>query len=127
MSKVTNSGTGDTSRLPELSILDGRHRLTVHGLTIHQDSFTIRYTITPPLPGGDDEASILLFLEAEDDLGHTYSDWGGAFGRSPDGTHTDGSITGQPAVAAGAGEIRARITFLRDGEEFPYALTLPLP
>ncbi|WP_326651415.1 MULTISPECIES: hypothetical protein [unclassified Streptomyces] len=83
--------------------------------------------MTPPLPNGDDEPPVLLSLQAEDDLGNEYLVGGGAYGTAPDGSYTDGSITGQPAPAAGARVLRVRITFLRGGEEFPYELTLPLP
>ncbi|MFJ3906066.1 hypothetical protein [Streptomyces sp. NPDC090025] len=127
MSGASNRGAGDTRGLPRLSILGGRHELAVRGLTVRRDSFTIRYTITPPLPYGGDEPSILLVFEAKDDLGHEYVDWGGAYGPGEDGTYTDGSVTGQPALAAGVRVLRARLTFLRDGEEFPHDLTLPVP
>ncbi|MFG2628588.1 hypothetical protein [Streptomyces sp. NPDC048473] len=52
---------------------------------------------------------------------------GGAFGAAPGGTHTDGSLTGRPAVPAGASALLVRITFLRGSEEFPYDLKLPRP
>ncbi|MER7949761.1 hypothetical protein ABTY59_20470 [Streptomyces sp. NPDC096079] len=126
MSGATHTGAGGTSGLPRLSIFGGRHELAVRGLTLRRDSFTIRYTITPPLP--DSEASsVLLVFEAKDDLGQEHVDWGGAYGPGEDGTYTDGSVTGQPALAAGVRALRARITFLRDGEEFPYDVTLPVP
>ncbi|MGW3626799.1 hypothetical protein [Streptomyces sp. NPDC000880] len=68
----------------------------VHELTFDDESFTIHYTVTPPLPEGEDELPVLLALEAEDDLGNEYLDRGGAYGTAPDGSYTDGSITGQP-------------------------------
>ncbi|MFD7339619.1 hypothetical protein ACFV98_26940 [Streptomyces violascens] len=109
-------------------VLDGRHQLTIHAVTPAPDSFDIAYSITPPLPedpGGTDP--ILLTLEAEDGLGNEYTDWGGAFGLAPDGTHTEGTITGQPALPTEAGELHVRLTFLQAGKEFPHELTLRVP
>ncbi|MEU2231310.1 hypothetical protein [Streptomyces vietnamensis] len=126
MSGVANTGAGDTGGLPRLSIFGGRHELAVRGLTVRPDSFTIRYTITPPLPSGE-APSVLLVFEAKDDLGQEYVDWGDAYGPGEDGTYTDGSVTGQPALAAGVRALHTRITFLRDGEEYPYDLVLPVP
>ncbi|MER8044716.1 hypothetical protein [Streptomyces sp. NPDC094032] len=127
MRGTTSGGADDSGGLPRLTILGGRHQLTVGGLTLAHDSFTIRYTITPPLPADADAPMILLVFEAEDDLGREYVDWGGAYGPGVDGTFTDGSVTGQPAVPSGVHTLRARITFLRGGEEFPYEFTLPVP
>ncbi|MGW6059057.1 hypothetical protein [Streptomyces sp. NPDC055189] len=113
--------------LATATILDGHHTLAVRRLKQHDDSFTVHYTITPPLPDGDDDAPVLLALEATDDVGNEYLDWGGAYGTAPDGTYTDGSITGQPSLAAAAGEVRVRIIFLRGGRESACTLTLPVP
>ncbi|MFI2187048.1 hypothetical protein [Streptomyces sioyaensis] len=110
--------------LASARILDGAHELSVHGLKRRDDSFTLHYTIVPPLPDAADRTPVLLALEATDDVGNEYFDWGGAYGAADDGTHTDGSISAQPALAAKACEIRIRITFLRNGEEHPCHLML---
>ncbi|MFJ2598725.1 hypothetical protein [Streptomyces erythrochromogenes] len=110
---------GDLSALP---ILGGSYQLAIGGLTLQADSFTLRYTVTPPL-----SASVLLTLDAEDDLGNTYVDWGGAYGTSPDGLRTQGTITARPAPPPSARHLRVRLVFLRSGAEFPYDLVLPLP
>ncbi|MER5202177.1 hypothetical protein [Streptomyces sp. NPDC002825] len=110
---------------PAARILDDRHELVVDGLSLEQESFTVRYTVTPPLPEGDDgESLVLLALEAHDDAGNEYVDWGGAYGLSEDGGHTDGTITGQPAVADSARVLTVRLTFLREGREYPCELDL---
>lgn len=113
---------------PTARILDGRRELVVHGLSLEGDSFTLRYTVTPPLPQGDEgESPVLLALEARDDVGNEYTDWGGAYGLSEDGGHTDGTITGQPAVAPSARVLTVRLTFLREGREYPCELDLEVP
>ena len=53
-----------------------------------------------------DEIPVLLTLEASDELGNEYTDWGGAFGPSPDGSRTEGTISGQPALPSEAGALR---------------------
>ncbi|MEU2828074.1 hypothetical protein ABZ667_05290 [Streptomyces lavendulae] len=108
--------------LPALPILGGSYQLAIDGLTLPADSFTLHYTVSPPLP-----ASVLLTLDAEDDLGNTYVDWGGACGTSPDGHRTHGTITARPAPPHAALRLRVRLVFLRSGAEFPYDLGLPLP
>ncbi|MFF2808196.1 hypothetical protein ACFVT2_13640 [Streptomyces sp. NPDC058000] len=115
-----------TPRAPLASakILNGGHELTVHDLQRRDDSFTLHYTIAPPLPDAGDTTPVLLSLEAVDDIGNEYVDWGGAYGAAADGTHTQGSISAQPALAPRACEIRVRLTFLRNGEEHPCHLTL---
>ncbi|GAA3903783.1 hypothetical protein GCM10022244_12470 [Streptomyces gulbargensis] len=113
---------------PTARILDGGHELVVDSLSLDEDSFTVRYTVRPPLPEGEEgESLVLLALEARDDVGNEYTDWGGAYGRSEDGGHTDGSITGQPAVAPSARVLTVRLTFLRDGLEYPCDLPLEVP
>uniref|UniRef100_A0AAU2UZM5 Uncharacterized protein n=1 Tax=Streptomyces sp. NBC_00003 TaxID=2903608 RepID=A0AAU2UZM5_9ACTN len=113
---------------PTLPVLDGRHQLTVHAVTPAPDSFSIAYSIAPALPEDPDGTDpILLTLEAKDDLGNEYTDWGGAFGLAPDGTRTEGTITGQPALPTEAGELHVQLTFLQAGKEFPHELTLRLP
>ncbi|UJB40121.1 hypothetical protein [Streptomyces sp. A1-5] len=67
---------------------------------------------------------MLLSLEATDDIGNEYVDWGGAYGATPDGTHTRGTISAQPALAPKACEIHVRLTFLRNGKEHPCHLML---
>lgn len=103
--------------LASARILDGAHELSVHDLKRRADSFTIHYTIAPPLPDAAENTPVLLALEAMDDVGNEYFDWGGAYGTAGDGSHTKGSISAHPALAAKACEIRIRLTFLRDGEE----------
>ncbi|ARF59161.1 hypothetical protein B1H19_01175 [Streptomyces gilvosporeus] len=93
-------------------------------MTWRDDSFTVHYTIVPALPDAADATPVLLALEAMDDIGNEYVDWGGAYGASGDGTYTRGSITAQPALAPQAGEVRVRLTFLRDGEEHTCRLRL---
>jgi hypothetical protein len=104
-----------------IAILGGWHELALQGVTLDADSFTISYTVTPALP-----QSVLLTLDAEDDLGNTYVDWGGAYGTSPDRRRTRGTVTARPAPPLAARHLQARLTFLRNGEEFPYDLSLGL-
>ncbi|WP_225802343.1 hypothetical protein [Streptomyces sp. NK15101] len=113
---------------PTALILDGRHELVVDSLSLDEDSFTVRYTVRPPLPEGNEgESLVLLALEARDDVGNEYTDWGGAYGLSEDGGQTDGTITGQPAVAPSARVLTVRLTFLREGREYPCELPLEVP
>ncbi|RZB20929.1 hypothetical protein StrepF001_03060 [Streptomyces sp. F001] len=88
------------------------------------DSFTLHYTITPALPDSDSGTPLLPVLSAEDDLGNAYEDRGGAYGPSQDGTRTHGSLTAHPALAPGTTALRIRITFLRNGQESAYDMTL---
>ncbi|MFF8788160.1 hypothetical protein [Streptomyces sp. NPDC015125] len=110
--------------LAKVKILNGAHELSVHDLNRRDDSFTLHYTITPPLPDAADHTPVLLALDALDDVGNAYVDWGGAYGAAPDGTRTSGSITAQPALAAKACEVRIRIDFLCGGQEHPCQLML---
>ncbi|MGP9023074.1 hypothetical protein ACT1U9_32300 [Streptomyces sp. BR1] len=117
----------DDSALAAARILDGRHELTIRTLAHAPDSFSITYTVSPPLTDGTDaEGRVFLIMDAEDDLGNAYVDWGGAFGPAPDGSRTEGTITGQPAVPEQARALRVRITFLRGLAEYPYDLVLRL-
>ncbi|MFJ9855171.1 hypothetical protein [Streptomyces sp. NPDC101150] len=110
--------------LASTKILNGAHELAVHDLRQRDDSFTLHYTITPPLPDAADDTPVLLAVEAMDDIGNEYLDWGGAYGAADEGTHTNGSISAQPALAPEAREIHVRITFLHRAEEYPCHLTL---
>ncbi len=110
--------------LASVKILNDAHELSVHGLERRDDAFTVHYTIAPPLPDAAESTPVLLALEAMDDIGNEYFDWGGAYGAAGDGTHTRGSISAQPALAPKACEIRVRLTFLRDGQEHPCHLML---
>ncbi|MFI9045474.1 hypothetical protein [Streptomyces sp. NPDC053427] len=110
--------------LASVKIFQGAHELTVRRLKRRDDSFTLHYTISPPLPDAENDTPVLLMIEAVDDAGNEYPDWGGAYGTADDGTHTDGSISARPALAAEAREVHIRITFLRGGEEHPCDLTL---
>ena len=107
-----------------LPILAGRHQLAITRLKRTDDCFTLKYTVTPPLPDPVDGLPTLPVLEAEDDLGNAYDDYGGAFGTSPDGTHTDGSLSARPALDPDAGTLRLRITYLHGGKETAYDVTL---
>jgi len=101
-----------------LSVLEGRHELAVLTLTNGQESFTVDCTITPPLsddrPG---EGMVFLWIEAIDDRGQAYTDFGGAHGVSDDGTRTVGTISGQPGISADAAELSLRFVFLRGRSE----------
>ncbi|MER5738437.1 hypothetical protein ABT117_22520 [Streptomyces sp. NPDC002262] len=113
---------------PTARILGGSHELVVDSLSLDEDSFTVHYTVRPPLPEGQEGGSpVLLALEARDDVGNEYTDWGGAYGLSEDGGHTDGTITGQPAVAPSARVLTVRLTFMREGREYPCDLPLQVP
>ncbi|MER6130026.1 hypothetical protein ABT173_47240 [Streptomyces sp. NPDC001795] len=118
------------SRKPPLltvPILEGSHELTITRLQHEDDSFTLHYRITPPLPEADAGTLVLPLIEALDDLGNEYDDRGGAYGTHPDGTHTDGSLTAQPSLHPGASSLRVRITWLRGGKETSYDMTLSVP
>ncbi|WP_405808556.1 hypothetical protein OG729_27735 [Streptomyces sp. NBC_00210] len=118
----------NSSPRPTVPILGGRHELTLHGLTAHEDSFSVEYSVAPPLPEGPEgESPVLLVMEAKDDLGNEYSDWGGAFGLHPDGARTEGTISGQPALPASARTLFVRLTYLQGGNETSYDLSLPIP
>lgn len=57
-----------------ISIMSGRHELTVHSLSRSAESFTLGYSIAPPLPDDLKPASpsgspVFMWLEAVDDLG----------------------------------------------------------
>lgn len=107
-----------------LQVLDGRHELTVSKLKLRNDSFTLHYSITPPLADGETEETPLLpFLEANDDLGNEYLDWGGAYGPSPDGNSTEGSLTGQPGPPPEARVLLVRLTFVQGGRETAYDMS----
>ncbi|MGW3730054.1 hypothetical protein [Streptomyces sp. NPDC000851] len=105
-------------------ILSDRHELAITRLKRADDSFTLHYTITPALPDSDGGTPLLPVLTAEDDLGTEYDDRGGAYGPSPDGNRTHGSLTAHPALTPGASTLRVRITFLRNGQETSYDMTL---
>jgi hypothetical protein len=107
-----------------LPILEGRHELTITRLKRGEDSFTLHYRITPPLPESGDEPPVLPVLKAVDDLGNEYDDRGGAYGTHPDGTCTDGSLSGHPSPHPDASSLRIRITLLRGGREMSYDMTL---
>ncbi|MEU2432393.1 hypothetical protein ABZ611_23330 [Streptomyces sp. NPDC007861] len=111
-----------------IPILEGRHELTLTAVTTQEDSFSIEYSVTPPLPEETEgESTVLLVLEARDDLCNEYSDWGGAFGLSDDGNRTDGTVSGQPGLPTDVRELYVRFTYLRGGEESSYDLILPIP
>ncbi|WP_225808118.1 hypothetical protein [Streptomyces spinosus] len=63
-------------------------------------------------------------MGAVDGLGNGYEDRGGASGTRPDGTRTDGSLSGHPAPHRDASSLRLHITWLRGGEETSYDTTL---
>jgi hypothetical protein len=107
-----------------LPILEGRHELTITRLKRGEDSFTLHYRITPPFPQSGGETLVLPVLEAVDDLGNEYEDRGGAYGTHPDGTCTDGSLSGHPSLDPDASSLRIHITWLRGGREDAYDMTL---
>lgn len=108
-------------------VLDGRHELRVLSLSRGEDSFALEYTITPPLPGDQPGGEmVFLWIEAVDDKGHEYTDFGGARGVSEDGRRTTGTITGQPAVDADAEELSVRFVFLRGQSEEGWSVTIGL-
>ncbi|MGI5528518.1 hypothetical protein ACQEVX_14250 [Streptomyces syringium] len=112
-----------------VSVLGGRYELAVLGLSKSADSFDLEYSVTPPLPDAGDAASgspVYLRLEAADDLGNEYTDWGGAYGLSPDGSQTRGSISGQPALPPDAHTLTVRLTFMTGTQETEHQLSLPL-
>jgi hypothetical protein len=109
-----------------LPILKGSHELAITRLRHGEDSFTLRYRITPPLPESGNGALVLPVLEALDDLGNEYDDRGGAYGTHLDGIHTDGSLTAQPSLHPDASSLRLRITWLESGKETSYDIALDL-
>ncbi|MDX3240288.1 hypothetical protein [Streptomyces sp. ME18-1-4] len=101
------------TRTPLLAvpIFEGRHELTLTRLKVADNSFTLRCTVVPQLPDSDSEPPLLPLLEAQDDPGNAYEDLGGAYGASPDGSHTDRSLTAWPALVPDASALQVRITF----------------
>jgi hypothetical protein len=106
-----------------IPVLDGRHEMVILGLFMQPDSFTVKYSITPPL---SDEPMVYLWLEATDDLGNVYADWGGAYGPSPDGRQTLGSITGQPTLSSAARRLTVRFNFMQGAKVTKYEISFPL-
>jgi hypothetical protein len=113
------------SKVPEqvIPVLDGRHELVLLGVSMKPDSFTVKYSITPPLP---DDPMVYLWLEATDDAGNVYTNWGGACGPSPDGRQTLGSVTGQPALPSSARSLAVRLSFMQGTQVSRYEVSLPL-
>ncbi|MFJ9844352.1 hypothetical protein ACIRYZ_28635 [Kitasatospora sp. NPDC101155] len=115
-----------------IEVLDRQYELTVHSLTRTAEEFTVTYSVTPPLPDDAPPVSsaappLFLWLEATDDLGNHYTDYGGAHGLSTDGLRTEGTISGQPAVAAKADRLTVKLVFLQGPSEHGYEFSLPLP
>jgi hypothetical protein len=106
-----------------IRVLEGRHEMVIFGLSMKSDSFSVNYSITPPLP---DEPMVYLWLEATDDLGNVYTNWGGVYGLSPDKRQTLGSITGQPAVASDARVLNVRFSFMQSTKVTKYETSFPL-
>lgn len=106
-----------------VSVLEGRHELHVLSLTRGEDSFALDYTITPPLSDGE---MVFMWIEAADDQGHEYTDFGGARGVSDDGLRTMGTISGQPAIDADAKELSVRFVFLHGQSEAGWSITIGL-
>lgn len=71
--------------------------MAIRKLKLKADSFTLTYSITLPLPESDAQPAAPI-LEAQDDLGNEYLDWGGAYGPSPHGSSTHGTLSGRPAA-----------------------------
>jgi hypothetical protein len=106
-----------------IPVLDGRHKMVLLELSMKPDSFTVKYSITPPLP---DDPMVYLWLEATDDLGNRYNNWGGAYGPSPDGQQTLGSITGQPALPVAARLLNVRLNFMQGAKVTQHEASFPL-
>lgn len=119
---MTSSRMG---KVPEqvIPVLDGRHEMVLLGLSMKPDSFTVKYSITPPL---SDDPMVYLWLEATDDVGNVYTNWGGAYGPSPDGRQTLGSVTGQPALPSSARSLAVRFCFMQGAQVSRYEVSLPL-
>jgi hypothetical protein len=110
-----------------LSVLEGRHELTLLTLTREHESFAVEYTITPPLPGDRPGGEmVFMWIEAVDDHGHAYTDFGGARGASDDGTRTVGTISGRPGIPSDAHEVSLRFVFLHGQSETGYDVTIGL-
>ncbi|MDC0771458.1 hypothetical protein [Streptomyces sp. HD] len=106
-----------------LRILDGRHEMTVTRLKRADDSFTLHYTVTPPLPDSGSEPPLVPVLEARDDLDNTYDDRGGAYGTAP------AAIGGlaAPRVSPSAGGVRLQPGEARSSESAAPELRLRNP
>ncbi|MER5784425.1 hypothetical protein ABT104_22305 [Streptomyces mobaraensis] len=118
------------SRTPAhvVSVL-GSYELALLGLTRKTDSFALEYSVTPPLPDADGAApgsAVYLRIEAADDLGNEYIDWGGAYGLSPEGTQTRGTVCAQPALPPDAHLLTVKLIFMTGTQEIGYRLSLPL-
>ncbi|WP_405637245.1 hypothetical protein OHB53_40815 [Streptomyces sp. NBC_00056] len=100
--------------------------MAIRKLKLKADSFTLTYSITLPLPESDAQPAAPI-LEAQDDLGNEYLDWGGAYGPSPHGSSTHGTLSGRPALPAEARTLHVRFTFLRAGSEQSHEASLQIP
>ncbi|MFI6685280.1 hypothetical protein [Streptomyces sp. NPDC050485] len=104
-----------------VQVLGGKHQLTVDRLDMEPGGVTFHYTVSPPLPevvaGG---GMLLLYVTATDDQGNVYTDGGGAFGTAPDGSHTEGSVTVQPAPPAGVRDITVDLVLSESPTEEPH-------
>lgn len=73
------------------------YELHVTYVYIDNDAIRVNYTITPPLPSVSEGLPIITWGGyARDDRGEDYESAGGAFGLSPDKTHTDGVLSFVP-------------------------------
>ena len=82
-----------------LPILDGGHQLTIRELKLREDSSTIHYSITPPLPDADSAPT-------------------------PDGIRTEGCLTGRPAPTPEAHVLLIRVTFVQGSRETAHDMAL---
>jgi hypothetical protein len=92
-------------------LLPGR---TVVVTQVSADRFAlrVRYEIHPAVGSIEPEqaAAVSWLLHATDDTGHAYLDGGGAFGASPDGGHTEGVRSLQPAPSDDARVVELEFT-----------------
>jgi hypothetical protein len=61
-----------------------------------------------------------------DERGGTYDDGGGAYGRSDDGTRTEGTIRGRPGFPVDVREVTLRFVLLQRGRESEHEVTVAL-
>lgn len=123
------------SRMKKVPVLGGRHELTIEGFTATTEHMELRYHLTPPIPQsepdeenevGDHEPYVFLALEALDDVGNEYLDSGGAFGLSPDGSATEGSLSVQPGPYADARSVTLHLILFDGTREETHTFTFPL-
>ena len=110
------------------NLLPGR---TVIVTEVSADRFAlrVRYEIHPPVGSVEPEqaAAVSWLLHATDDTGRKYQDGGGAFGTSPDGSHTEGVRSLQPAPSEDARVVELEFISPERFTEPVRVLRVPLP